>query len=85
VFLLVSLRKLTHSGHLIVRYAAAETHQCGVSTQARGWSDALLRELLFDAAGTKMHPIYTRKKGREYRYYISNAEMRFGAAAKTCG
>jgi site-specific DNA recombinase len=62
---------------------AVEPHQRGAATQARGRSDALLRGLLFDAPGTKMHPTFTRKKGREYRYYISKAEMRFGAAAKT--
>jgi site-specific DNA recombinase len=63
---------------------AVEPHQRAAATQARGRSDALLRGLLFDATGTKMHPTFTKKKGREYRYYISNAEMRFGAAAKTC-
>ncbi len=30
-----------------------------------------------------MHPTYTRKNGRQYRYYISKSEMRFGASAKT--
>ena len=63
---------------------AIESHQRGTATQARGRTDALLRGLLFDASGAKMHPTFTRKKGREYRYYISQAEMRFGAAAKTC-
>jgi hypothetical protein len=31
-----------------------------------------------------MHPTFTRKQGKEYRYYISRAEQRFGAAARTC-
>ena len=63
---------------------AVDPQQRAAATQARGRSDALLRGLLFDASGTKMHHTFTKKKGREYRYYISNAEMRFGAAAKTC-
>ena len=30
-----------------------------------------------------MQPTYTRKSGKEYRYYLSRAEMRYGAAART--
>lgn len=43
----------------------------------------MLRGLLFDPTGGRMHPTFTRKQGREYRYYNSRAEQRFGAAAKT--
>jgi hypothetical protein len=28
-------------------------------------------------------PPFTRKNGRQYRYYVSKSELRFGAAAKT--
>lgn len=63
---------------------AVESRQRAAATQVRGRTDALLRGLLYDSTGGKMHPTFTRKKGREYRYYISKAEMRFGAAAKTC-
>ena len=30
-----------------------------------------------------MYPTYARKNGKQYRYYLSKAEMRFGGAAKT--
>lgn len=43
----------------------------------------MLRGLLFDPHGERMHPTYTRKNGKQYRYYVSKSEMRFGTAAKT--
>jgi site-specific DNA recombinase len=63
---------------------AVEAHRRAANTQARGRSDALLRGLLYDATGAKLHTTFTRKNGREYRYYVSKAEKQFGAAAKTC-
>jgi hypothetical protein len=30
-----------------------------------------------------MYPTFTRKNGRQYRYYVSKSELRFGAAAKS--
>lgn len=30
-----------------------------------------------------MYPTYSRKNGRNYRYYVSKSEARFGAAGKT--
>ncbi|CAK0751617.1 site-specific DNA recombinase [Gammaproteobacteria bacterium] len=49
----------------------------------RGKTEALLRGLLFTPDGEKMYPTWSRKNGRQYRYYISRAESRFGAVAKT--
>ncbi|RYU61325.1 recombinase family protein [Methylolobus aquaticus] len=63
---------------------AVASQKRAAATQAQGRTDALLRGLLFDATGGKMHPTFTRKPGRAYRYYISKAEKRFGAAARTC-
>ncbi|RYU57192.1 recombinase family protein [Methylolobus aquaticus] len=63
---------------------AVEAHRRAADTVARGRSDALLRGLLHDATGAKLHTTFTRKNGREYRYYVSKAEKQFGAAAKTC-
>lgn len=31
-----------------------------------------------------MYPTYTRKKGKQYRYYVSKSELRYGVSAKTC-
>ena len=62
---------------------AQEAHQRTAATKIRSRIDALLRGLLYDPGGERMHPTYTRKNGRQYRYYISKSELRFGAAAKT--
>ncbi|MBR0676258.1 recombinase family protein [Roseomonas alkaliterrae] len=42
---------------------------------------ALLRGLLFGPDGRAMSPTFTRKKGRLYRYYVSQAVLQGGAAA----
>jgi DNA invertase Pin-like site-specific DNA recombinase len=60
-----------------------DPHQRTATTKIRSRTDALLRGLLFDFHGERMHPTYTRKNGRQYRYYVSKSEMRFGAAAKS--
>ena len=54
-----------------------------MDTQTRESTDALLRGLLFGPSGDPMYPTYARKNKRKYRYYVSKAEMRFGAAGKT--
>ncbi|CAK0762839.1 site-specific DNA recombinase [Gammaproteobacteria bacterium] len=46
-------------------------------------STALLRGLLYSPKGERMYPTYTDKKGRQYHYYLSHSEHRFGAHAKT--
>jgi DNA invertase Pin-like site-specific DNA recombinase len=45
----------------------------------RAGAPALLRGLLFGPDGRAMSPTYTRKKGRLYRYYVSQAVLQGGA------
>lgn len=58
-------------------------HQRSVKTKLRSRTDSLLRGLLYSPTGERMHPSYTRKQGKQYRYYISRSESRFGSTAKT--
>ncbi|MBW8270911.1 recombinase family protein [Caldovatus aquaticus] len=44
----------------------------------RAQAPALLRGLLFGPDGRAMSPTHTRKKGRLYRYYVSQAVLRGG-------
>jgi site-specific DNA recombinase len=60
-----------------------DAHERAGATQIRGRTDALLRGLLYAPSGERMYPTFTRKNGRQYRYYVSKSELRFGAAAKT--
>ena len=60
-----------------------DAHERAGATQIRGRTDALLRGLLYAAGGERMYPTFTRKNGRQYRYYVSKSKLRFGAAAKT--
>ena len=62
---------------------ARDAHVRSVDTQTRESTDALLRGLLFGPSGDPMYPTYASKNKRKYRYYVSKAEMRFGAAGKT--
>ena len=62
---------------------ARNPHLRATETKIRSRTDALLRGLLFAPVGDPMYPTYTRKNGRQYRYYISRSESRFGAAGKT--
>ena len=62
---------------------ARDPHVRSVDTQTRESTDALLRGLLFGPNGDPMYPTYASKNKRKYRYYVSKAEMRFGAAGKT--
>ncbi|MDD2810344.1 recombinase family protein [Rhodoferax sp.] len=62
---------------------ARDPHVRSVDTQTRESTDALLRGLLFGPSGDPMYPTYASKNKRKYRYYVSKAEMRFGAAGKT--
>ena len=45
----------------------------------RATAPALLRGLLFGPDGRAMSPTHTRKKGRLYRYYVSQAVLQGGA------
>ncbi|MBP9907731.1 MAG: recombinase family protein [Rhodoferax sp.] len=62
---------------------ARNPHVRSVETQTRESTEALLRGLLFGPSGDPMYPTYASKNKRKYRYYVSKAEMRFGAAGKT--
>ncbi len=48
----------------------------GAGSRAR--TPALLKGLIFDAAGVAMSPTHTRRKGRLYRYYISQRLIKAG-------
>jgi site-specific DNA recombinase len=48
----------------------------GASSPAR--TPALLKGLIFDAAGVAMSPTHTRRKGRLYRYYVSQRLIKAG-------
>ena len=62
---------------------ARDPHVRSVDTQTRESTEALLRGLLFGPTGDPMYPTYASKNKRKYRYYVSKAEMRFGASEKT--
>ncbi|UZR30748.1 recombinase family protein [Methylococcus mesophilus] len=62
---------------------ARDARSRATETRQRERTDALLRGLLYDTEGEKMYPTYVRKNGRQYRYYFSKAEARFGAGHKT--
>jgi len=64
-------------------FLARDAHGRSVETKIRSRTDALLRGLLFDPSGERMYPTYSRKNGRQYRYYVSKSENRFGAPGKT--
>jgi site-specific DNA recombinase len=51
----------------------------GASSRSR--TPALLKGLIFDAAGTAMSPTHTRRKGRLYRYYVSQRLIKAGEPA----
>lgn len=60
-----------------------DSRQRGSETRVRNRTDVLLRGILYTPSGERMHPTFTRKKGKQYCYYTSKSEQRFGAAAKT--
>jgi DNA invertase Pin-like site-specific DNA recombinase len=47
--------------------------------RSRGQAASLLRGLLFGADGRALSPTHTRKKGRLYRYYVSQSVLQGGA------
>src|SRR5208283_606532 len=44
--------------------------------KSRAQSPALLRGLIFGADGRAMSPTHTRKRGRLYRYYVSQSVLK---------
>jgi site-specific DNA recombinase len=52
------------------------------SAHSRAQTPALLKGLLYGADGFLMSPTHTRRRGREYRYYIASGLLKNGDA---CG
>ena len=52
------------------------------AASSRARTPALLKGLIFDATGVAMSPTHTRRKGRLYRYYISQRLIKAGAPAE---
>jgi len=50
------------------------------SGTARSQTPSLLKGLIFGPGGVAMSPSHTRKKGRLYRYYVSQTVLKQGAA-----
>jgi len=46
------------------------------ATTARASTPALLKGLIFDGHGNAMSPTHTRKRGKQYRYYVSQAVLK---------
>ena len=59
-------RKLWDQVHAILKESPRKR-----AAISRAQTPALLKGLVFDAAGRAMSPTHTRRKGRLYRYYIS--------------
>jgi site-specific DNA recombinase len=49
------------------------------SANTRAQTPALLKGLIFDATGSAMSPTHTRRRGRLYRYYVSQSVLKNGA------
>jgi len=45
-----------------------------------GETPSLLRGLLFGSDGRAMSPTHMRRRGRQYRYYVSQSVLKGGAA-----
>src|SRR3979490_454651 len=52
---------------------------------ARSQTPSLLKGLIFGPGGVAMSPSHTRKKGRLYRYYVSQTTLKQGAADCSIG
>ena len=69
-------RKLWDQAHAILKQSPRKR-----AAGTRAQTPALLKGLLFGPDGAAMSPTHTRKKGRLYRYYISQSVMKKGTAA----
>jgi site-specific DNA recombinase len=67
-------RKLWDQVHAILKESPRKR-----AAQTRAQTPALLKGLIFDAAGIAMSPTHTRRKGRQYRYYISQSVLKTGS------
>jgi hypothetical protein len=69
-------RKLWDQVHAILKQSPRKR-----AANTRAQTPALLKGLLFGPDGSAMSPTHTRKKGRLYRYYISQSVMKRGTEA----
>ena len=69
-------RKLWDQAHAILKQSPRKR-----AAGTRAQTPALLKGLLFGPDSAAMSPTHTRKKGRLYRYYISQSVMKKGTAA----
>ncbi|NDV88225.1 recombinase family protein [Aurantimonas aggregata] len=51
------------------------------ATRTRAQTPALLKGLIFGPTGAAMSPTHTRRRGRLYRYYVSQSVLKEGRAA----
>ena len=51
------------------------------SANTRAQTPALLKGLIFDATGSAMSPTHTRRRGKLYRYYVSQSVLKIGTGA----
>ena len=73
-------RKLWDAVHEVLQESPRK--RAGAS---RARTPALLKGLIFASNGAAMTPTHTRKRGRLYRYYISNRALKTGAEACAIG
>ncbi len=60
---------------------ATNARSRGAATRAE--TPALLKGLIFTADGASMSPTHTRRRGRLYRYYVSQRVLKHGASEAT--
>ena len=73
-------RKLWDAVHEVLQESPRKR---GGTSRAR--TPALLKGLIFASNGVAMTPTHTRKRGRLYRYYVSNRVLKTGAEACAIG
>jgi len=69
-------RRLWDQAHAILKQSPRKR-----AATTRAQTPALLKGLLFGPDGAAMSPTHTRKRGRLYRYYISQSVMKRGTEA----
>jgi site-specific DNA recombinase len=69
-------RELWDKAHAVLKESPRKR-----AAKTRAQTPALLKGLLFGPDGAAMSPTHTRKKGRLYRYYISQSVMKRGTKA----